>query len=131
MNWALNRNPNTHEAAALAMLLPVVDRLAHAVEAENLELTQSRVIDYNAHSLRKSQGLLELSRLRGSIASLGANPIVRAALSDLSAKLDVNRRLLHVQLLAARTVSSVLARAIKEGQSDGTYSAYSWRDNEI
>jgi len=71
-----------------------------------------------------------LNRLRAALASVGADPKARAALTDLSVELDINRRLLQVQLKAAQTVSSLLARAIREGQSDGTYSAYAWRDNE-
>jgi hypothetical protein len=124
------REKGAGEDSALAMILHVVDRLRLTVEAENRDLTQSRVVDYHAHSQRKSQGLLELNRMRGALASAGASPTARAALADLSAKLDVNQRLLRVQLRAAQTVSSLLARAIRDGQSDGTYSAYAWRENE-
>jgi hypothetical protein len=123
------REKGIGDDAALAMILPVVDRLRHALEAENGELSRSRTVDYHAHSRRKSQGLLELNRMRAALGRASANPIARAALADLSAKLDLNRRLLQVQLRAARTVSSILARAIREGQSDGTYSADAWREN--
>lgn len=130
MSNPLLREKGAGEDSALAMILHVVDRLRLTVEAENRDLTRSRVVDYHAHSQRKSQGLLELNRMRGALASAGANPSARAALADLSAKLDVNQRLLRVQLRAAQTVSSLLARAIRDGQSDGTYSAYAWRENE-
>ena len=119
------------EARSLAMILPVVGRLRMAVGAENRELGQSRTVDYLTHSARKSQGLLELNRLRLALATARAHPAARAALADLSAELDINRRLLHVQLRAAQTVSGILARAIREGQSDGTYSSHIWRENGI
>jgi len=118
------------EARSLAMILPVVGRLRMAVGAENRDLTQRRVVDYRTHSARKSQGLLELNRLRLALATARTHPAARAALADLSAELDINRRLLHVQLGAAQTVSGILARAIREGQSDGTYSSHVWRENE-
>jgi hypothetical protein len=130
MTKGRNRETAVGEDAAIGMILPIVDRLRQTVEAENGELSRSRAVDYHAHSQRKSQGLLELNRMRAALASASANPIARAALADLSAKLDLNRRLLRVQLRAAQTVSGILARAISEGQSDGTYSAHAWRENE-
>jgi hypothetical protein len=119
------------EARALAMILPVVGRLRMAVGAENRELRQGQRVDYLTHSARKSQGLLELNRLRVALASARAHPAARAAIADLSSELDINRRMLHVQLRAAQTVSGILARAIRDGQSDGTYSPHVWRENEL
>jgi hypothetical protein len=110
------------------MVLPVLDRLRNVVEAENRELARRGPIDYQSHSQRKIQGLLELTRLQGAIAGIRSHPAFSASLADLTAKLEVNERLLGTQLRAARTVSGIVARAIREGQSDGTYSAYPWRD---
>ena len=118
------------EARSLAMILPVVGRLRMAVGAENRELAQRRLVDYRTHSARKSQGLLELNRLRMALATARTHPAARAALADLLGELDINRRLLHVQLRAAQTVSGILARAIRDGQSDGTYSSHVWREND-
>jgi hypothetical protein len=118
------------EARSLAMILPVVGRLRMAVGAENRDLAQRRVVDYRTHSARKSQGLLELNRLRMALATARTHPAARAALADLLGELDINRRLLHVQLRAAQTVSGILARAIRDGQSDGTYSSHVWREND-
>jgi len=118
------------EARSLAMILPVVGRLRMAVGAENKELAQRGVVAYQTHSARKSQGLLELNRLRLALASARTHPAARAALADLLAELDINRRLLHAQLRAAQTVSEILARAIRDGQSDGTYSSFVWREND-
>ncbi len=87
-------------------------------------------VDYPSHSQRKNQALLELSRLRGAIAGIRSHPAFGASLADLMAKLDVNERLLSTQLRAARTISGIVTRAIRDGQSDGTYSAYPWRDDD-
>ena len=130
MSEATHREKPSATERALAMILPVVDRLRGAVEAENRELQRRGAIDYQGHSQRKNQGLLELTRLKTALGVVRSHPTACAALADLSAKLDVNQRLLHTQLRAAKTVSGVVARAIREGQSDGTYSAYPWRDEE-
>jgi hypothetical protein len=100
------------------------------VQAENVNLSERRAVDYPTHSQRKSQGLLELNRVRPALASLSASPAAKAALAGLSAELEINHRLLRTQLKAAQTVSSLIARAIRDGQSDGTYAPFAWRVNE-
>jgi len=117
------------EPGPLGFALGAIARLSDAVERETRDLGGPGPVDYRAHSQRKSQGLLELSRLEGALANLGAHPPMRAALNDLLAKLDANQRLLHAKLRAARTVAEIVARAIREGQSDGTYSEAIWREN--
>ena len=58
------------EERALAMILPVVERLRLAVEAENLRAHAARAGRLSGnHSQRKSQGLLELSRLPARAAA--------------------------------------------------------------
>ncbi len=113
---------------ALAAVLPVLGRLRAAVETENRDLGSRRAIDYPSHSQRKNQGLLELTRLSAALDSVRNDAAASAALADLSAKLEVNHRLLGTQLKAAKTIAGIVARAIREGQSDGTYSAHPWRD---
>jgi len=116
------------DEVSVATILPVLERLRTAVEAENREIAARGRVDYRVHTQRKNQGLFELSKLKGPIERARCHPAIAAAFSDLAAKLDVNRRLLAAQLKAARTVADIVARAIRENQSDGTYSAYPWRD---
>jgi hypothetical protein len=117
------------EPSALPFVLGAITRLTDAVERETCDLDGPGPIDYRAHSQRKSQGLLELSRLEAALATMRGHPRLRAALGELLAKLDANQRLLHARLQAARTIADVVARAIAEGQSDGTYSDQIWREN--
>ena len=70
--------------------------------------------------------MLELNRLAPALADKQVGLVLRAALADLHAKLEINRRMLRTQLKAAQAVSDIIARAIRESQSDGTYSARSW-----
>ena len=131
MKEAAARERRIGEERALASVLPVLDRLRATLEAETFDLQQRGAVDYSAYSQRKNQSLLELNRLRPALESVATHPDARAALTDLAAKLDVNHRLLGIQLRAAQTVSSIVARAIREGQSDGTYSAHPWRDEHL
>ena len=62
------------------------------------------------------------------LAGAEASKPLSDALAALRAKLEVNQRKLRIQLNAARRVGDIIARAIQEGQSDGTYSASAWRD---
>jgi hypothetical protein len=113
--------------SAAAAALPIVKRLIATIEAENRDLEQARAIQHEAYSLRKNQGLLELNRLMPALDRATAASPLREALADLHAKLEVNRRALATQLKACAAVAEIIARAIQDGQSDGTYTALAWR----
>jgi hypothetical protein len=113
-----------------AMILPVVDRLRQALDEENEDIARRGAVDYHAYNMRKSQGLLELKRLAPALADKQVGPVLRVALADLYTKLETNRRMLRTQLNAAQAVANIIARAIRESQSDGTYSARSWLDDD-
>jgi len=114
-------------AAALAMALPIVQRLSQTVAAETEDVVRGGVVPYEAYSQRKNQGLLELNRLMPSLERLRGDEALREALADLNLKLETNRRALGVQLKASIAVAEIIARAIRDGQSDGTYTALAWR----
>jgi hypothetical protein len=116
------------QAPAAAAALPIVARLIATLDAENRDLQQSRRVKYEAYSLSKNQGLLELNRLVPALAgaAVAAGPL-RDAMAELHAKLEINRRSLAVQLKACEAVSEIITRAIQDGQSDGTYTASAWR----
>jgi hypothetical protein len=106
----------------MAMILPAVDRLRKTLDEENKDIARRGRVDYHAYNMRKSQGLLELKRLAPAIAGNPIGPVLRDALIDLQAKLETNQGLLRTQLDAAKAVAEIIARAIRESQSDGTYS---------
>jgi hypothetical protein len=110
------------------MALPIIERLMQTLDAENEQIANRHRIDYRTYNQRKSQGLLELTRLLSAIEGVAPTTKLLEAMSLLRAKLDANQRMLRVQLNAARKVSDIIAKAIHDGQSDGTYSAFAWRD---
>ena len=118
------RRPQSPAAAAA---LPIVERLVATIDAENRDLEQGRRVQYEAYSLSKNQGLLELNRLVPALGGSTMSGPLRDALGELHAKLEINRRALAVQLKACHAVSEIIARAIQDGQSDGTYTALAWR----
>jgi hypothetical protein len=113
---------------AAAAALPIIERLIATIDAENRDLEQGGRVKYEAYSLNKNQGLLELNRLLPALAVSAAGPL-RDALAELHAKLEINRRALAVQLKACEAVSEIITRAIQDGQSDGTYTALAWRSS--
>jgi hypothetical protein len=114
----------------LAIALPVVERLTRTVAAETEDIAAGRPAPYELYGQRKNQGLLELNRLLPTLAQARGGERLRAALGELNAALEANKRALGVQLKASIAVAEIIARAIRDGQSDGTYTARTWRRPE-
>ncbi len=123
-------SPGPSVEAALAMALPVVERLRQTAASETEDIARGRPVPYEAYSARKNQGLLELNRLLPALSGATPSGALREALVDLTATLEANRRALGVQLKASAAVAEIIARAIRDGQSDGTYTALAWRSAE-
>ncbi len=123
----MSQSARRAQSPAAAAALPIIERLSATVEAENRDLEQGRRAKYEAYSQSKNQGLLELSRVIPALSGATAAGPLRDALAELHARLEINRRALAVQLKACEAVSDIIARAIQDGQSDGTYTALAWR----
>jgi hypothetical protein len=118
-------NPQDQGAAHLsanAALKNTVTRLLRLLEQETAALRQRQRIDMDELSDRKNQALLELSRVGRALEREGADPELRPLLAELRATLDENRSVLHLHLRAVGEVADVLAAAIRDAESDGTYS---------
>ncbi len=104
-----------------ALLLGLLDRLEDAIEQETEALRQRLPIDFEEMNRRKSRSLLELSRAARALpAALDAATLERLAL--LRGKLLRNQDILGQHLAAAQEVSGILGTALREAESDGTYS---------
>ena len=99
-----------------------IDYLGAIVDQETDALRTRAMIDLAEFNNRKNQGLLELNRALRAI-DVGSSSRVGARLAGLRAKLDVNRALLKTHLEAVREVASVVSEAIRDSDSDGTYSS--------
>ena len=137
MSAAILRHPNFAAAnsgrsqSPAAMILPVVDRLRQALDEENQDIARRGPVDYRAYNLRKSQGLLELNRLAPALAgNAGRSRSSRGARRPSGQAGDQPPHAAARSCTAAQAVSDIIAQAIRESQSDGTYSARSWLDDD-
>lgn len=99
-------------------------RIERLLDQEAILLARHEIDGLRELNVKKSQGLLELGRALQALHSVDRSswdfdpgPL----LGRLRAKLETNRRLLEMHLEAAREVTLVIARAIEEHESDGTY----------
>ena len=108
-------------AAASALFAQCIARLEEVVAQETAALKSRSPADLREFSNRKSHGLLELSRSLRYFQAAPPSNAVLARLAGLRAKLDANMAVLKLHLEAVREVSTVMADAIKDAESDGTY----------
>jgi hypothetical protein len=116
------------DAQTIGSALSLIERLRETLAAESAEVARRGRVDYEAYNWRKAQALLELSRFTPVLGLAPSHPRLRTAVAGLNAALEKNARILSVQLKAAKAVADLVARAVRDGQSDGTYSAMAWRE---
>ena len=114
-------------AAASSAFERCIERLEDAVDQETAALRSRAATDLREFNNRKSQGLLELSRSVRHFQGAPPSNAVLARLAGLREKLDVNKAVLKLHLEAVREVSTIMADAIRDAESDGTYSCPSIR----
>jgi hypothetical protein len=106
----------------LSLVESAIERLEEAVEQETAALQARAGADLREFNDRKSQGLLELTRAMRHIEGTVPEPALMQRLAGLRTKLEVNSATLKMHLEAVREVSTVMADAMREAESDGTYS---------
>ena len=110
-------------SGSVDVCLRAIERIEQIVDEETLALRRNQAVDLSDFSRRKSHGLLDLTRgLRGLDAG-SAGRAIEPRLRPLRAKLAENSAALRRHLDAVQEVSTILARAIRDGESDGTYSS--------
>ncbi len=98
-----------------------IDRLEEVVDQETAALRNRSHADLREFNNRKSQGLLELSRSLKFFQAAPPSNAVLERLAGLREKLDVNQAVLKLHLDAVREVSTIMSDAIRDSESDGTY----------
>jgi flagellar biosynthesis/type III secretory pathway chaperone len=108
-------------------LLAVIQRLQNVVEEETTALETGQKIDFDDFSTRKSRSMLEFVRLMRAWMHLGGEAQITEEIQKLRQKLERNRAVLEMHFEAVSQVSAIIVKAIREAESDGTYSAgVSW-----
>lgn len=98
-----------------------VQRLEDIVEQETAALRGRKVIDLKDFNDRKNHALLELSRALKHLKPGPEDAGLLHQLGGLRTKLEANRVVLKMHLEAVREVSATLSDAIRDAESDGTY----------
>ena len=109
-------------AAATSAFERCIERLEDVVDQETAALKSRAPADLREFNNRKSQGLLELSRSLRYFQVAPPTNAVLERLAGLREKLDINQAVLKLHLDAVREVSTIMADAIRDAESDGTYS---------
>ncbi|GMO11197.1 MULTISPECIES: flagellar biosynthesis protein FlgN [Bradyrhizobium] len=111
-------------------LLAAIRRLESIVEEETVALATRQKIDFDDFSARKSRSMLEFVRLMRARMHLGGDVEVTEEIQRLREKLERNRSILEMHYDAVREVASIIVKAIKEAESDGTYTGRAAQDGK-
>ena len=117
---AVIRSPAISERTKAALF-----RLEKALDQENEALAAFDFRNLSEYSRIKTQSLLELQRSATVLSREDVPAELLQLLTTLRQKLEVNRWLLLLHLEAAREVTTVITSAIRDAESDGTYSRVS------
>jgi hypothetical protein len=97
-----------------------LDRLEELIDRENSALASNEAVDHADLNRRKSQSLLEVTRL-GRALPAGSAKALGPQLGRLRDKLVDNHRTLGLHMNAVREIADLIVRSLTEAESDGTY----------
>lgn len=115
--------PPAGKDPALATLVSALERLEDLVDQETDALRRRAPLDLADINRRKSRSLLELSRAARGTEVRQADAL-QQRLGRLREKLLDNQAVVSLHLAAAQEVGAILDQALREAESDGTYSTY-------
>jgi hypothetical protein len=105
---------------AVTAIREALARLEETIDIENGGLGGGAGADFTDLNRRKSQSLLELTRL-SRILPPGGPPALRENVARLRDKLIHNHRTLSLHLAAVKDIAELMVGALSAAESDGTY----------
>ncbi|MGH1418903.1 MAG: hypothetical protein ACRBCJ_08610 [Hyphomicrobiaceae bacterium] len=113
----------TDATASDLHLLNLISELLQVLEIEHKSL--NNVVDSDLGELgdRKLQLLAAFSRIKRDVANLSKSEELHRKLQELRTALDENQRTLEIHIRAVNDVADTISSAIKESDSDGTYTS--------
>jgi hypothetical protein len=121
-NAGARANDGKGTTAMRGLVESAIDRLEEAVAQETAALQSRQTFDLKEFNDRKSRGLLELTRAMRLIEGTPPDAALINRLAGLRAKLEANSAVLKLHLDAVREISAAMAEAMRDADSDGTYS---------
>jgi hypothetical protein len=105
------------------MLMKSLERLEETLDLETAALLSRDLKNLDEFNRRKSQSLLEISRMVRSVENAPLDGIAVKKFVRLKAKLETNQEILQRHMRAVQEISSIVSGAIQAAESDSTYSA--------
>lgn len=112
------------EQLAIATCGMLLYRLTRLVQEENALLSQPKTAFCGQLTERKTQLLRDLIVAERGCKSPWAAQVLSQPAAALREELARNQRLLGVHIKAVKDVSGIIVDAIRQADSDGTYSRY-------
>jgi flagellar biosynthesis/type III secretory pathway chaperone len=108
-------------ATQVSAMMRVAKGLRKILEEEVELLNKNPLADITEITNSKTLYLLELSRMTRRMGELPVDPVVHGQIMELRQALSLNGEALKVHLEASRSVSETIKKAIRDEESDGTY----------
>ncbi len=110
-------SPETYDA-----FFAVMDRLDVVIAGETRALARHDHRGLAEAARQKRQGLLELERLMRSLKGTIPSADITMRLARFREAVGANQAALRIELDAAEAVAAIVTRAMRDLESDGTYS---------
>lgn len=110
-------SPETYDA-----FFAVMDRLDVVLGNETRALSRHDHRHLVEAARQKRQGLLELERIMRALNGAIPSADITARLARFREKLGANQAALRIELDAAEAVAGIITKAMRDLESDGTYS---------
>lgn len=107
---------------ALTSLQRTLTALLTVIEDENELLARHDMARHGPFTERKNQALRELMAVQRLQPDVASSPVCKPLLARLKSSLARNANLLQLNITAVGETSAIIIRAMREAESDGTYS---------
>jgi flagellar biosynthesis/type III secretory pathway chaperone len=112
------------EAGDTMMLMKSLDRLEEVLDMETAALMARDLSNLDEFNRRKSQCLLEISRIVRTAEVHALDQRATKRLQDLRIKIETNQDILRRHMQAVQEVAGIISNAIQNAESDSTYSVH-------
>ena len=106
------------------MLMKSLDRLEETLDMETAALMARDLSNLEEFNRRKSQCLLEISRIVRTAEIHTLDQKATKRLQDLQTKIEANQDILRRHMHAVQEVAGIISNAIQSAESDSTYSVH-------
>jgi hypothetical protein len=106
------------------MLMKSLDRLEETLDMETAALMARNLSNLEEFNRRKSQCLLEISRIVRTAEVHALDQKATKRLQDLQVKIEANQDILRLHMHAVQEVASIISNAIQTAESDSTYTVH-------